>query len=379
MSFFTQHIHQIITNYKGHPPLSLFLRSYFKSYPKLGSRDRKALSEAAYIYFRCRKFFDPSVSDEKVIAFGYKLCKSENVFLAKMLDEHLKDESLAETSFQGNYPLNISAGITKEEWLQSMWQQPELFIRLRKNAEHSMEILKQNNIPFEVFKTDDSGTAKSLRITNGKAIDTLLPEADYVVQDWSSQQSIYILQQFLKDSPAEVWDVCSGAGGKSILLKDTLPKFDLTVSDIRENILHNLKMRFKQYQLGKVTSVVVNSSDTKAIEASIGQQQFDLVLCDVPCSGSGTWARTPEQFYFYEPSLLQKFKDIQLPIACNASRYVKPGGLLAYITCSVFEEENEAVVIQLSKDDTLVLKHQQIINGIADKADCMFLAVFEKQ
>lgn len=379
MFFFTQHLLQILNTYKGHPPLSLFLRTYFKAYPKLGSRDRKALSEAVYIYFRCRNFFSDSVSNEQVIAHGYRLCKSENVFLKKILQSYLNEESFTEPAFQEKYLLNISNGITAIEWLQSMWQQPELFIRLRKSHEASLKILKENNVPFEVMRENEQYQATCIRIPNGKAIDSLLPETDYVVQDWSSQKSIYILLQYLKAAPQKVWDVCSGAGGKSILLKDTLTGFDLTVSDIRENILHNLKMRFRQYHLGKINSIVINSSDAGAVTTVLGQQQFDLVLCDVPCSGSGTWARTPEQFHFYEPEMLQKFKDIQFPIANNASRYVKSGGLLAYITCSVFKEENESVVNQLSANDSLILKHQQIINGIQDKADCMFLAIFEKQ
>jgi 16S rRNA (cytosine967-C5)-methyltransferase len=103
-----------------------------------------------------------------------------------------------------------------------------------------------------------------------------------------------------------------------------------------------------------------------------------LVVCDVPCSGSGTWARTPEQFHFYKPAMLQKFKELQFPIASNASNYVKQGGHLAYITCSVFQEENEDVVNQLLQSGILNLKHTQIIDGIDNQADCMFVAVFEK-
>jgi 16S rRNA (cytosine967-C5)-methyltransferase len=378
MSFFIQHIQRIIGTYKGHPPLSLFLRSYFKSYPKLGSRDRKALSEAAYIYFRYRRFFDVAVPDEQVLAKGYALCGSENAFLAKMMQEYTNDVSIVQPALKLSIPFNISQGLSEEKWLQSMWQQPRLFIRLRESGEPIEKLLSENGIAFEVMQDGKALPTNCLGIPNGKAIDTLLPEAAYVVQDWSSQSSIYILLQHLKAAPAKVWDVCSGAGGKSILLKDTLPAFELTVSDIRDTILHNLKMRFRQYQLGKVNSIVVNSSDAAALKGSLGAQQFDLVLCDVPCSGSGTWARTPEQFYFYEPSMLRKFKDIQYPIAHNAAAYVKPGGVLAYITCSVFKEENEAVVVQLMQDTTLTLKHQQLIDGIDNKADCMFIAIFEK-
>jgi 16S rRNA (cytosine967-C5)-methyltransferase len=172
--------------------------------------------------------------------------------------------------------------------------------------------------------------------------------------------------------------VCSGAGGKSILLKDKLPPFSLLASDIRETILHNLKMRFRLYGLHKTKTIVVNSADEISIAAGIGSQKFDLVLCDVPCSGSGTWARTPEQFHFFKDEQLKKFEELQYPIVYNASKHVADGGILAYVTCSVFKQENEDVVGRLLLNTNLELAHQQVINGIEQKADCMFIAIFRK-
>ncbi|KAA5536520.1 hypothetical protein F0919_02305 [Taibaiella lutea] len=379
MTFFIQHVQRILDTYEGQLPLSLFLRQYFKAYPKLGSRDRRALSEATFIYFRCRNFFDGSVNNMHVIALGYHLCKSKNAFLAKALHEFNITESTVKPFFQPNITFNISQGLSSEEWLHSLWQQPQLFIRIRKSINEVVANLKQHEIDFEVMNDWYGNVTDCMKIQTGKSIDNLLNEADYVVQDWSSQQSIYILLNQLKSNPVKAWDVCSGAGGKSILLKDKLPAFDLTVSDIRASILHNLQTRFKQYGLGKVKSLEVNSADANALREKLGDQMFDLVVCDVPCSGSGTWARTPEQFHFYKPAMLQKFKELQFPIVSNASKYVKQGGLLAYITCSVFQEENEDVVNQLLQSGTLDLKHTQIIDGIGNQADCMFIAVFEKQ
>jgi 16S rRNA (cytosine967-C5)-methyltransferase len=379
MAFFIQHIQRILDTYEGQLPLSLFLRQYFRAYPKLGSRDRKALSEAAFIYFRCRRFFDAAVDKMHVIASGYHLCNSKNVFLSKMLQEFPVSENVAAPVLQSNVSFHISPPLSEDKWLHSLWQQPQLFIRFRKSADKVLANLKQNDIDFEVMKDMNGNVTDCLKIQTGKPIDNLLDEADYVVQDWSSQQSVYILLNQLKGNPVKVWDVCSGAGGKSILLKDKLPAFDLTVSDIRPTILHNLQARFRQYGLGKVKSLEVNSADAGVVKEKLGNQLFDLVVCDVPCSGSGTWARTPEQFHFYKPSMLQKFKELQWPIASNASNYVKPGGHLAYITCSVFKEENEDVVNQLLQLGTLNLKHSQIIDGIDNQADCMFIAIFEKQ
>lgn len=378
MSFFVQHIQRILDTYEGHPPLSLFLRQYFKSYPKLGSRDRRALSEATFIYFRCRRFFSNTVSSLHVIAAGYKRCNSKNAFLEKMLQEYFTEDAIGAPVLQTDILTPLSGDIQKERWLRSLWQQPQLFIRLRNDKEKALAALRQHDIAFDTMQDINGGPADCLRIQNGKSIDTILDAADYVVQDWSSQQSIYILRDHLEMNPAKVWDVCSGAGGKSILLKDILPPFDLTVSDIRATILHNLSMRFKQYGLGKIKQLEVNAADAHALQEKSGNQEYDLIICDVPCSGSGTWARTPEQFHFYKREMLQKFKELQFSIASNASRYLRSGGYFAYITCSMFREENEDVVDQLLKLNTLTLKHRQIIDGIEEQADCMFIAIFEK-
>jgi 16S rRNA (cytosine967-C5)-methyltransferase len=380
MSFFSDHLLRIIDSFPGHPPLPAFLRGYFKGYPILGSRDRKALSEAAFIYYRCRPFYPASVSYMDVVASGFILCKSSNVFLQKMLGDHLtaKLEHFAEPAITSSIKSPLSPAISTEEWLRSMWQQPQLFIRLRKHKSQEVtEQLRALNIPYTVAHIPGNADDDCLMLPNGTAIDKMLAEDAYVVQDWASQASMYQLMTYAKN-PVQVWDVCSGAGGKSILLKEKLPPFQLLATDIRDSILHNLKMRFRLYGLSKAKAMVVDSADATNVKEHLGEQQFDLVLCDVPCSGSGTWARTPEQFHFFKDEHLGKFESLQYAIAQNAAGHLAKNGIMAYVTCSVFRQENEDVVERLKASTGLELLHQQIINGIPEKADCMFIAVLRK-
>jgi 16S rRNA (cytosine967-C5)-methyltransferase len=379
MSFVKDHLERIIATYEGHPPLSGFLRNYFRACPKLGSRDRRALSEATFLYYRCKSFYPDVSSVMDVIAYGYLLCNSTNAFLGKILQPYIEDkqQDFAAPDITTTIQSPLSPSISKEHWLSSMWQQPQLFIRIRKERDHVFALLEQQNIPYSITAIEGNKKQDCIMLDNGTAIDKVLPEDVYTVQDWASQASMYQLMQVMKQ-PSTVWDVCSGAGGKSILLKDKLPSFSLLASDIRETILHNLKMRFRLYGLHKTKTVVVNSADTKAVAASIGAQKFDLVLCDVPCSGSGTWSRTPEQFHFFKDEHLKKFEELQYPIAYNASKHIADGGTLAYVTCSVFKQENEDVVDRLLHNTNLELVHQQIIDGVKQKADCMFIAIFRK-
>jgi len=76
------------------------------------------------------------------------------------------------------------------------------------------------------------------------------------------------------------------------------------------------------------------------------QAPYDVVLCDVPCSGSGTWRRTPDAKWKLTPARLDALCATQQSILGQAAPLVRRGGVLAYSTCSVLKRENEARVRQ---------------------------------
>ena len=118
--------------------------------------------------------------------------------------------------------------------------------------------------------------------------------------------------------------------------------------------------------------------DGGGLSRALGSKQFDNIICDAPCSGSGTWARTPEQLYFFDPAIVEKFSSLQKTIAINVSRHLRAGGRLIYITCSVFKKENEDVADEIVKTTGMKLTQTELINGINIGADSMFIAQFEK-
>jgi 16S rRNA (cytosine967-C5)-methyltransferase len=269
------------------------------------------------------------------------------------------------------FPFNVafSEGITKEEWVSSMLVQPDLFIRIRKQKEKVLALLAEHQIPYK-FISDSC-----LSLPNGAKIDAILPPDTYAVQDASSQKTGGYFQP---QSNGQWYDCCCGAGGKSLLLKDMAPTVQLTVSDRRESIIHNLKERFKLYGHTLPVSHVVDVADKNALEKVMKGKTFDNIICDAPCSGSGTWGRTPEQFHFFTPALIEKYTTLQKAIATNVASYLRPGGRLIYITCSVFRDENEDVAEDVIKRTGLQLQEHHLINGIGIKADSMFVAVFKK-
>lgn len=366
MRYIGQHIKTIIEQYKGDIPLAHYLKNYFRQHPILGSRDRKILNAMAYSWYRCNKGIRNAEWFNGLVA---QWLNDPGKFVNFSITEWLHDNK-GEIPFDLNalfpFDIELSAGIDKEAWLRSMLVQPNLFIRIRKDRGKTISLLNGQQVPFTLI------TDHCLSLPNGAKIDALLPPDSYVVQDASSQQT----GTFFAPVKNELWyDCCSGAGGKSLLLKDMEPGVRLTVSDRRESIIHNLQARFRLYRHELPVAHVTDVADKAQLDKSLGGKMFDHIICDAPCSGSGTWARTPEQLYFFDPETITSFSSLQKTIAINVSRYLKPGGSLIYITCSVFKKENESVVHELIKETGLVLAQPQLINGINIHADSMFVAV----
>ncbi len=137
-----------------------------------------------------------------------------------------------------------------------------------------------------------------------------------------------------------VWDCCAAPGGKTIVLAKRLPEAKLLVTDLNPTRLRRLEQRLTRDLPGCAPEV--KQGDAAALPGSAGV--FDLILCDVPCSGTGTLARNPEIRHRLEAAELRRQAERQGRILRGASQRLAPGGRLLYSTCSLEAEENEAVV-----------------------------------
>lgn len=191
----------------------------------------------------------------------------------------------------------------------------------------------------------------------------------FEIQDLSSQQTA----QFFKPNKWEHWwDACAASGGKSLLLHELEPELKLVVSDIRESILANLDERFQQAGLRKYQKKLIDL--TKNVDPELHDYEFDGIILDAPCSGAGTWSRTPEMISQFQDFKIQSFKNLQQSIVSNVVKYLKPGKPLIYITCSAFKAENENIVDFLVSEFGLKLEEKTISKGYGHKADTMFVA-----
>jgi len=217
-----------------------------------------------------------------------------------------------------------------------------------------------------------------LSLSNATKIEDIIElDKEAVVQDLSSQQIGEILQLPIANSPLPicVWDCCAGSGGKSLLLYDLLPDLNLTVSDIRQSILANLKKRFARAGIRKYHWFVADLTDINS-PFTIDHSPFDLIICDAPCTGSGTWSRTPEQLYFFDEKKIDQYALVQTRIVTNVIPQLRPGGFFVYITCSVFKRENEDIVHFIEQQFHVQMIKMKLLRGYQNRADSMFVSVF---
>jgi 16S rRNA (cytosine967-C5)-methyltransferase len=267
----------------------------------------------------------------------------------------------------------LNKEINQQTWTASFLYQPKLFLRARPGQLMKVqEALQKAEVSFET-----EGNCLSLK-NSVRVEDFIRLNKEAVIQDRSSQQVFDCIKSEKENSGKifNVWDVCAASGGKSILLHDEWEgRIKLTVSDNRSSILHNLRRRMSEAGVPVFRTV---QHDLTQSSPWTTDELFDLIICDVPCTGSGTWSRTPEQHAGFKEQELQSFQEKQLAIVRHALPHLAPGGTLIYITCSVFASENEAVCEKLTQTSTIKKIHQTYITGYEHGADTMFVAVFSR-
>jgi 16S rRNA (cytosine967-C5)-methyltransferase len=165
-------------------------------------------------------------------------------------------------------------------------------------------------------------------------------------------------------SPARIWDACAAPGGKTLILAHRLPEADILASDVSSRRLALTTARLRRYSYsGRVHTQVADAASPALSPGAL----FDLILCDVPCTGTGTLARNPEIRHRLKPGDLARQSTRQRAILSGALQRLAPGGRLVYSTCSLEPEENEQVAdAVLASDPSLTrMPLQPLLLGLA--------------
>jgi len=137
-----------------------------------------------------------------------------------------------------------------------------------------------------------------------------------------------------------VWDACAAPGGKTLVLAHRFEEAEILATDVSARRLERMRSRLKDYPYA--AGVRLDVADATEPLRDFGP--FDLILCDVPCSGTGTLARNPEIRHRLIPEDLVRHAARQRSILSAALGRLAPGGRLLYSTCSLEPEECEQVI-----------------------------------
>jgi 16S rRNA (cytosine967-C5)-methyltransferase len=159
----------------------------------------------------------------------------------------------------------------------------------------------------------------------------------FEVQDAGSQVAAAVAAPFVAGGK-QVLDYCAGGGGKTLALAAYMRNKGQVYA--YDNDPRRMRDIIPRAERAGVRNLQVRSPLDKAPLAGL-EGKMDVVFVDAPCSGSGTWRRHPDTKWRLSPELLYRRMTEQAGVMDEAARYVKAGGRMIYVTCSMFGEENE--------------------------------------
>ena len=382
-------VQNLIQSYDFSQPFSLYLKEIFRNNPKMGARDRRETRDYCYHFLRLGRNLENENFKTKLAVASFICSSTNSPSLETLLTENSK-LSVNDLGSDTNEKIEIvkkqfpefsidkifadmdllSDDIDKNAFALSFLIQPRVYIRIRRNfIKEVVAELEELKIPFE--KTSTETVLSFAPMQKLEHMKTYI-EGYFEIQDINSQR---ITDFYSPQKDEKWWDACAASGGKSLALIDKEEAVFLLATDLRENILKNYSMRMKK--------VGFKGFNTQAIDLTKNSidpsDRFDGILADVPCSGSGTWSRSPENLHKNPKTKVKEvYQPLQRKIVANCVKNLRLGGTLVYSTCSVFSAENQDNIAYFQEKLPLKLIESALISGYEMKADSLFVARFEK-
>lgn len=356
----------------GMQPLDLSLSQYFKTHKSLGSNDRKTIGETLYGMVRWKSLIDhgspssfpldrlnyyrrldfssleqdasiPEAAKLGVTAFLYeRLISAFGLEKAKELCKVLNTAA----------PTTVRANLLKttREYLLHLWQS-------------RFAVSPCLHSPTGIFFSKREPLFSLDEFKQGL----------FEVQDEGSQLVASLVQAHPGDL---VLDYCSGSGGKTLAFAPSMKgKGQIYLHDVRPSVLFQAKKRLCRAGIQNGQCLPPGHPQLSQLK-----EKCHWVLADVPCSGTGTLRRNPDQKWGIDAPMLERLKNLQKEIVKEALFYLKPGGHFVYATCSLLPEENESQVEEFLKNYPIELTEQPLsLLPIEKGMDGFFAARFIKK
>ncbi|MEQ1603024.1 MAG: RsmB/NOP family class I SAM-dependent RNA methyltransferase [Methylophilaceae bacterium] len=341
-------------------PADAKLGAFFRQNRELGTKERAFVAESVYGVLRRRSFLayvaDGEDPRKLLLAWLLRIQGMSMRELDEVLNKQQKEWAQEIKAKSGNdLPKAMQADIPEWLWESMVAQYGEAetlaiarsmhlpaTLDLRVNtikATRDEVMAKYASEKTEVTATPYSpiGIRMPQKVTISRHI--LFTDGKIEVQDEGSQLIAHLVAPRRGEMIA---DFCAGAGGKTLALGALMRNSGrIYAFDVSEKRLLNLGQRLKRSGLSNLHSQRISNEQDPKLKRLNGK--FDRVLVDAPCSGLGTLRRNPDLKWRQTPQDIVELTAKQTAILARAAKLVKGGGRLVYATCSLLQDENEAI------------------------------------
>lgn len=366
-------------------PTDAIVAKFFRDNRGLGPRERATLSGTVYTVLRKKLLFDhcaPSGSGPKERRLAILGFYGPGDFLRSALSEQEKNwldecEKINPADLMERHRHNLPEWLVqplKDQLGAEFWPLVESLnqgagLDLRVNALSAKRAEVQKELAQAGIKAVPTPYSPwGLRIAGKPALNQIdaFTRGAFEVQDEGSQ----LLALLLDAKRGEmVVDFCAGAGGKTLAIGAGMRNTGrLYAFDTSAHRLDALKPRLARSGLSNVHPAAIAHERDERIKRLAGK--IDRVLVDAPCSGLGTLRRNPDLKWRQTLAQVEQMAITQTAILQSAARLLKPGGRLVYATCSMLQQENEAVAQAFSQanPEFTPLEVAEVLTGLKVEA-----------
>jgi 16S rRNA (cytosine967-C5)-methyltransferase len=349
-TFWFSHIAELIDLWENSEFTAASVKQRFMSGKRyLGSKDKKVISGVFFFYLRHKLalealtiediFFLAYMKETDVTESVNKIYKNDefNSYIYGLVNTEKLTSDFAQFKETDFFPdtflnhidldddrlLSLASALNKEATTD---------LRIISDRDLIEEELKSTEIPYEYNILKDC-----LKLGKNINFNTYMSykNGSFEVQDEGSQ----LISILLDPKPDEdILDYCSGGGGKTIHIAELAD--DRAFIDATDINIKRLKETERRVSLHGLSSVLIlNIEDIDSDE-----KQYNKILIDAPCSGSGTVRRAPEIRYSITDELIDSYTKLQLEIITKCYDKIADDGELIYSTCSLFRNENDRVI-----------------------------------
>jgi len=349
-------------------PLDVLARKHFRTNRYIGSKDRRAIQETLYHIIRTYLALkwklemagakatarllvllhlqETGAWDDALFAgekYGLDaLEEEEQSLLGKLKENNETPPEWARLNCpEGLYPaFQERFGDRTEEELAALGCRAPFTVRLNTLKKQGKTAETLTELGFQPVKFSPLGYSSEVPVALQDH--ALIREGRIEVQDEGSQLAMLLAGA---EAGMQVLDLCAGGGGKTLgLAAEMKGRGQIYAADTGERRLKELQIRCQRAGARNVQTLVLpgfEAGTARKVVVEPFTEKMDRVVLDVPCSGTGTWRRSPDNRFRLTPDKLAGYIKIQKKLLVEGAEMVRPGGWLVYITCSLLKSEGE--------------------------------------